>query len=124
MQAILRESLFGQIVNAATKGRVLPHPEQRTDFVVPPQFVNDDRTRVPSPDPTMRPERIPGSKTESATTLTDKNDTAKRIGINDNTVPNSVYPPTEIEDGKDRYLVGWYSEDDPENPQYAISQAH
>lgn len=40
MQHLLRESAVGQILNWASKGRILPYPDQRADYVVPSKYLN------------------------------------------------------------------------------------
>ncbi|GAA5897660.1 hypothetical protein JCM6882_000062 [Rhodosporidiobolus microsporus] len=36
---LIRDSVFGQTVNWATKGKVFPYPEQRPDYVVPERYL-------------------------------------------------------------------------------------
>lgn len=39
MLHLVRESAVGQILNWASKGRILPYPDQRADFVVPSKYL-------------------------------------------------------------------------------------
>lgn len=150
MQALLRETVFGHAVNRLSKGKLLPFPEERSDFVVPARFLRDDKTQAPSqtlqekagqkpsvapsPTRTLTPDdscqttrcSSPVSGTtpldqahhrdSDARTLTDAH--AERI-IERETHLNSNADKAQkkVEDGEDRFLVGWYGDDDPDNPQ-------
>ena len=137
---ILRETIVGQAVNSLSKGRLLPYPEERPDFVVPERFrlasakgtsknLSPEATLVPQSATT--PSRLPGSHP-----LTDKTHSKDQETLTDATAHHAVEKATHAagdkiqgekqdsqgnnaaaQDLEDPYLVGWYSDDDPENPQ-------
>jgi len=123
MQATLRESIVGQFLNRVSHGKILPYPEERPGFVVPEHFLlrkgdnqqitEKNRQTTPPSSQTTRaptPEGTPRRGDSDCQTLTDA--TAQRIRDKLQHPQNNV-----LEEGKDRHLVGWYSDDDPENPQ-------
>lgn len=123
MQAILRESLFGQTVNHLSKGRYFPYPEDQPDFQVPAHFLvastssssspKEKHSRQLSPESTLStraPTPLPPAHRADSDNQTLSDAHAQEI------VQGTAHK-VGLEDGKDPNLVSWYSDDDPENPQ-------
>lgn len=129
MEAIVRDSLFGQLLNYTSKGKLFPHPEQKPGFVIPSQFLAGEKARLPSPSTHAGDASSSNlaSHDDSASARTVSGDNAitspQALGEKEAGVSAPVHPPTNLEVGKDMYLVDWYG-DDPENPQYAYSTLH
>ncbi len=108
---IIRDSTIGSIINHISKGRLLPFPDQRPDFAVPARFL------VPAK-----------SESWDATTLCGDSD-QKKSGT---TTPSLQKERSIVSDEKeigiqldekmlsDPYIVGWYGDDDPENPRFVL----
>ena len=127
MQNILRESIFGQAVNKATRGKYFPYPEDRPTFQVPPRFVLAHRQQ----------QSVGFEK--SAQEPTPQNDSLDNVGIfapkaraedieqqvpsdadahTQETIDRDLHVDKEdLNESKDPNLVEWYSDDDPDNPQ-------
>jgi DHA1 family multidrug resistance protein-like MFS transporter len=80
----------GQLINTVSNGRLLPYPEERSDFVLPSQYRGDDKASTPTA--TIPPEEA----TE---------------------VDSSFCPTPGIGITIQAQLVDWYGQDDPENPR-------
>ena len=39
MKDLVRDSFIGQLVNRASGGRLLPYPDQRSDYVIPERYL-------------------------------------------------------------------------------------
>lgn len=39
MLDLFRETAFGQLLNSLSNGRILPYPEQRSDFTLPAKYL-------------------------------------------------------------------------------------
>lgn len=90
----IRDSPAGQIFRWLTSNRVLLYPEEQKDFVIPPGF---DVKKEPA----------------SSTELPSNEDCEKQANTTSSSSTSTQQPDTE-EDGT---IVGWYSNQDPENPQ-------
>jgi len=117
---LIRDSTLGQIINYASGGKYLSYADQRPDFVVPNHFLlpSDKRpspTTYDSSDNTTVTDDLEKQKTlsgavtpntelkrESTITTDEKNE--KEFGASVTSLP-------------DPYIVGWYGDDDPDNPR-------
>lgn len=128
MKATLRESIVGQAINALSKGKLLPYPEQRADFQVPAKYLASSEKRSASASPQSHSREL-----SPATTLTPNSNQPSRLAsarasqetFADRSAHNAIEktthlgkPASELEKGEDPNLVTWYGDDDPENPQY------
>lgn len=62
---LLRDSVFGQLVNYASKGKLLPYEDQKPGYVVPARYL------LPSPSTTTSPSSSPSSSASSSPSLRD-----------------------------------------------------
>jgi MFS transporter, DHA1 family, multidrug resistance protein len=121
---ILRESTVGELLNRASGGRILPYPDQRSDFVIPERYL-----ATSSPASTSTPiTRVPTSETladkasvASAATAFRTNVAVEKVDTvhSDNTLeagPSEAAIEKAI-DTKGFQLVDWYGDDDAENPR-------
>ncbi|KAF8077694.1 major facilitator superfamily domain-containing protein [Lyophyllum atratum] len=117
---LIRDSTLGQIINYVSGGKYLPYADQRPDFVVPNHFllpsdkrlspatydssdsttICDDLEKQKTLSGAVTP--ITGLERESTITVDGKNE--KEFGASVTSVP-------------DPYIVGWYGDDDPDNPR-------
>ncbi|KAG7444987.1 MFS general substrate transporter [Guyanagaster necrorhizus] len=118
VQDIFRDSTIGLAVNYISNGRLFPYADQRPDFQVPPQFLlpSERETTLVAPD-------------SDATTICGDTHTSKKtlstpgtqLTREDTIVIDDAEKPAEKEIGEslksDPYIVGWYGDDDPENPR-------
>lgn len=125
MKATLRESIVGQAINALSKGKLLPYPEQQADFQVPAKYLassEKQRQQQPhsrelspaatlAPAPSNQPSRLASARA-SQETFADRS-AHNAIGK----ATHTGKPVSELESGQDPNLVTWYGEDDPENPE-------
>lgn len=121
MQDIIRESLFGQALNHLSKGKLYPYPEDRADFQVPAHFLlphqrSAQSSRTLTPQATAQSTRTPSPLPHSHTRESDQQ-TLNDAHAQDAIEKNLQAAKQGLEEGKDPNLVGWYSDDDPENPQ-------
>ncbi|KAH8927002.1 MFS general substrate transporter [Atractiella rhizophila] len=138
MSALLRESIIGQFIHAASKGRFLPYPEERRDFEIPSKFLQKRPLRASNnasidtlvSEAPSRPQRVAVKKTleiERNDTLVDETAGALSRTASKEKLPVSRTETLvgDLEKGKeeekvaeeDVFLVGWYADDDQENPQ-------
>ncbi|KAK0438120.1 major facilitator superfamily domain-containing protein [Armillaria borealis] len=118
VQDIFRDSTIGQAINYISSGRLFPYADQRPDFKVPPQFLHpsERKTALSSPE-------------SDATTICDETDkSGKRISTpgtqltREDTIAidgAEELAEKQIDEAlkSDPYTVGWYGDDDPENPR-------
>ncbi|KAF5389030.1 hypothetical protein D9757_005017 [Collybiopsis confluens] len=105
MLDIIRDSTVGQLVNFFSDGRLLPYPEQKPGFVLSAQFV------------------LPNSGASSS--LSDSDDAKKSktfepdeaLSREDTFVVGEKEAGTKLDAPSDPRLVGWYSNDDQDNPR-------
>jgi DHA1 family multidrug resistance protein-like MFS transporter len=125
---ILRESSVGEVLNLVSGGRILPYPDQRSDFVIPERYLATSSraststpiTRVPSAETLADKASIISGATATVTTGTniavEKVDT---VG-SDATLEAGPEPVETIDKSintKGFQLVDWYGDEDPENPR-------
>lgn len=124
MQDIVRESLFGQAVNRATKGRLFPYAEDKADFKVPAHFLLPHQQQAQRSEKTSRtltPETTLSTRCPTPLPPAHRRDSDQQT-LNDahaqEAIERNLHAAKEgLEEGKDPNLVGWYSDDDPDNPQ-------
>jgi DHA1 family multidrug resistance protein-like MFS transporter len=137
MQDILRESIFGQAVNRVSRGRYLPYPEDRPTFQIPPHFVLSPQQKQqqqqpqPSNDDSEKSDLVPTPRNGSVDKIgvlsplpADASaEDIERQALSDARAQAAVerrelrVDKEGVEESKDVHLVGWYSDDDPDNPQ-------
>ncbi|KAH8920821.1 MFS general substrate transporter [Atractiella rhizophila] len=115
MTAFIRESTVGQLIHAASKGRLLPYPEEESDFVVPQKFrLQPKKEATASSNQTLVPEPASAGDNNAEKPLehcvTPSDQDLEKGGRN-------VQAEEEKEMVDDDFLVGWYGDDDKENPQ-------
>lgn len=118
---LLRESTIGQILNWATKGRVLPYPDQRPDYIVPARFLKgafDSRASTLAPggnSPRTQADNatLVDAEEAAAAALKVKNEGAAAEDL-EKGASEPELPPAAI--SAYPYLVTW-DENDPDNPQ-------
>ncbi|KAK0448140.1 major facilitator superfamily domain-containing protein [Armillaria borealis] len=114
VQDIFRDSTIGQAINYISNGRIFPYADQRPNFAVPSHFL------LPS---SQRPSTIV-SPDSDATTLCGDSEKSGGAGVQ-LTRESTLAVDLDAEKQKqidaalssDPYIVGWYSDDDQENPR-------
>lgn len=124
MQDIIRESWFGQAVNRFSKGKYFPFPEDKADFQIPPHFLlPHQREKHAQQSRTLSVETTISTRAPSPLPNAHRRDSDQQTladGHAQDAIERTLQGAKEgLEEGKDANLVGWYSESDPENPQYA-----
>lgn len=130
---ILRESTIGVLLNRVSGGRILPYPDQRTDFVIPERYLATSSpastsssaavTRSPSSATLYIPEKLSVPPVAHS-----KDETTGRTGIPVEKIDTfqseatleagpEVVVEKSVPDTKGYQLVEWYDSDDPENPR-------
>ncbi|KAH9478397.1 Caffeine resistance protein 5 [Psilocybe cubensis] len=99
MSDIFRDSTFGSLLNTLSNGRLFPYPEQRPDWVLPESLRNSPAGR--SSDDTHIEKPVTASAAHSTKSSTDLEKNPTEVTEK----PVSVKP-----------TVGWYGDDDPDNP--------
>ncbi|KAM0792603.1 hypothetical protein ACM66B_005264 [Microbotryomycetes sp. NB124-2] len=124
VNALMRDTFFGQVVYQASGQRLFTHPEERDDFQVPQKYLpdNDKRRTSSSSNGYSKGEKVgkgvegtsadreaeEGRRHESATaTNDDSNSDATAVHSRDG---------EQQDEEKDDNLVDWYGPDDKENP--------
>ena len=107
MLDILRDSLFGNVLNHITGGKVLPYRDQLPDYQIPSRYIlsaakpnnsSSPVTRVASPTGLGKdPAKLPDPESEKIADIT-------------NTTTEPIDP----------YIVDWDGEDDQDNPRLAF----
>lgn len=121
VQDIFRDSTIGQAINYISSGRVFPYADQRPDFIVPPQFLH----------PSERKTALSAPESDAATICDDTDKSGKGISTpgtqltREDTIAiddaeNLAEKQVDEALKSDPYTVGWYGDDDPENPRYAV----
>jgi hypothetical protein len=134
MSAYIKDSIFGITVNYLTNHRLFPHPEEKSDFQIPSQFLPPNATSSNSPRPRIQSLRS-GLSRASTLNVTppqeDKNfikesdedkaipqDSPEKLTPDDiEKAMNGTGAPEPKAQVSDPNIVGWYSDNDPENPQ-------
>ncbi len=116
VQDIFRDSTIGQAINYISNGRIFPYADQRPDFAVPlhfllPSFQRPSTIVSPDSDATtlcgdLKKSEGTGVQLTRESTLTGDLDAEKQKQIN-------------VALNSDPYIVGWYGDDDQENPRFA-----
>lgn len=114
VQEIFRNSTIGQVINYISNGRIFPYADQRPDFVVPSHFLLPSSQR---PSTTVSPD-------SDATTLCGDLEKSGSMGVQ-LTRESTLTVDLDMEKQKqidaalnsDPYIVGWYGDDDQENPR-------
>ncbi|KAK4704006.1 MFS transporter, DHA1 family, multidrug resistance protein, partial [Phenoliferia sp. Uapishka_3] len=105
MKDIIRDSTVGQILNAVSKGRLLPYPDQRPDYVIPARYLSTNAST----------ESAPVSRRPSAATLVDSQIVLQESPVD---VEKGVEKPVaEFEEPANPFLVTWDGPNDPDNPR-------
>ncbi|KAH8925288.1 MFS general substrate transporter [Atractiella rhizophila] len=132
MSDLLRESVAGQLIRVISRGRILRYPEEKDGFEVPLRFCLQSNncsptttsTKVASASPSFEAATIDEENHVKAYNVEndggpEKNEEdrcrGQRSGV-DNDLENGK-KVVDREQVKERYLVDWYGDDDPENPQ-------
>lgn len=133
MQDIVRESIFGQALNRFSKGKLFPFPEDKPDFQIPHHFLlphqqQQQQHTSEKSSRTLTPQTSTGTSGVTTRAPTPSLPPTAQRRESDNQTLNDVHAQEAIErnlntqkdvleEGQDPNLVGWYSDDDPENPQ-------
>lgn len=106
MLDILRDSTFGSLLNTVSGGRVLPHLDQTPGWKPPENLgvpPNHEKTLDNNTD-----EEAPRTATSPTGSSTPADTSLSRISSNDG----------EAEKGELKSIIGWYDDNDQENPMY------
>jgi len=118
MKDIIRDSTVGQVINSVSGGRYLPYADQRSDYAIPTRFLlpsSTSKTEIAS----VHDKNIPAEPVTSADASRRTSNSLTRL----NSPEESFVQDQEKGEVKketlvyDPYLVGWTSDDDPENPR-------
>ena len=109
---IIRDSTAGQVLNFISRGSLLPYADQRPDFVVPRSFLpplafSSEKEVSPSIDDT---EGLTSNADVERGLKTPDTQRKPESTIVDHPLDSEI-PPA------DPFLVGWYGDDDQENPR-------
>lgn len=114
MLDLIRDSPFGQLLNHASGGRILPFRDQRSDYVVPAHYLlppNKSLRKAASAESDMstttRVENLDAGENMSNVTL---NDVQLETGTAEKPAPAF----------DNAYLVDWDGPEDPDNPKWVI----
>ncbi|KAJ3872764.1 major facilitator superfamily domain-containing protein [Lentinula edodes] len=111
---LIRDSTIGQFINFVSDGRCLPYEDQRPDFITPTHFLTKQL-----------------ATSDASTLCGDANENKKTSGA---VTPSTVFTREntfvvgeklaeidmkldEKNDTSDPNVVGWYGDDDPDNPR-------
>ncbi|KAF2637097.1 benomyl/methotrexate resistance protein [Massarina eburnea CBS 473.64] len=117
---LIRDSAFGQIVRLASRGRIFPYAEE-LDSSLWKKFVNEEKSgHIAHHGDTNAAEN--GSEEEeeelSAAQGVRARETGQRYsGFSGREVNEVSGVKVDPEKGKDRFVIDWYGDDDPENPR-------
>ena len=142
MSDLLRDAPLGQLIRFVTRNKVLPYPEERADFILPPEYralctekqspsrsgsetpastAEDPEKNSPGTEP--NPYNAPHDNAATLTRTKSQTDptpyTEERLEVEaelalTKTVTKPI-APQKTADGT--ILVDWYTTDDPANPQ-------
>ena len=111
MSDMLRDSMFGTVVNWASGGRILPFRDQKPDYVVPARYYDTTSPALSDAEPEK------GSSCSSTIDpIEQRGDAGLALSVDEEKSVGATVmsPPAEP---NDPYLVGWDSPDDPDNPK-------
>ncbi|GAA5855523.1 hypothetical protein JCM8547_007870 [Rhodosporidiobolus lusitaniae] len=105
---IVRDSTFGQIVNALSRGKLCPYPDQRLGYSVPECYLRS----------ASLPEAIDASRA-APSPVPDRANAASCSSSFPSPVDIEKQSPLRLEQGSARhpFLVTWNGDDDPDNPR-------
>lgn len=126
MQAVLRESAFGQLVRLVTKNKYFQYPEEKADFKLPDQWIkvmdgldaaaSSEHAQTGAQTPTRQPDS--DESLSQVTTNYSLSFTEARLEADQQheieKVKSIPIAPKKTKDGA--ILVDWYYTDDAENP--------
>ncbi|KAG2418543.1 hypothetical protein HFD88_001644 [Aspergillus terreus] len=126
MQAVLRESAFGQLVRLVTKNKYFQYPEEKADFKLPDQWIkvmdgldaaaSSEQAQTDAQTPTRQPDS--DETLSQVTTNYSLSFTEARLEADQQheieKVKSIPIAPKKTKDGA--ILVDWYYTDDAENP--------
>ncbi|BGP46833.1 hypothetical protein JCM10450v2_002683 [Rhodotorula kratochvilovae] len=122
MLDIVRDSTFGQIVNYASRGRLLPYADQRDDYIVPPKYLwrRSSATGAPLDSPFPRTVSEAPTLISGAVTLVNEPGVcpeAKKTGddLDLEKQPQEAEPPAQPPSAHYPWLVD-FEENDPDRP--------
>ncbi|KAJ1019923.1 hypothetical protein NDA16_004204 [Ustilago loliicola] len=133
-----KDTIWAILANKFSKGKALPFPEEREDFVPPEQYLPGYRTRQANSNTQRtgsRDSRLsnngPSSSSASASGASETTHVHQHSNINGTTKDksassstaqqqsnekNSESAPDDLNDDRHPYLVDWNSPNDPDNP--------
>jgi MFS transporter, DHA1 family, multidrug resistance protein len=103
---ILRDSTIGQFINFISNGKLLPYPEQQPNFVVPARF-------APASTPGSDANTLCDEKRKSGAGIPELALSREATLVVNDEKATSI----KLEDSSDPNIVGWYGDDDPDNPK-------
>jgi hypothetical protein len=108
MLDIFRDSTFGSLLNTVSKGRLLPHPDQTPGWKPP------DNLRIARNDEKTLDDNAGGELSTEG--VKDIGSSASRE------TPFSLISSNagEVEEGGSKNIIGWYDDNDQENPMYEM----
>ena len=109
MLDILRDSVFGNVLNHLTGGKVLPYRDQRPDYRIPSRYILSPVKSIDSSSPITR---VPSTSdlAKDAAKLPDLESADSKLAEIANTISEPINP----------YIVDWDGEDDQDNPRSAF----
>ncbi|KAG9005774.1 hypothetical protein FRB94_001186 [Tulasnella sp. JGI-2019a] len=132
---IIRESSFGERINWISGGRLLPYAEQRSDFIVPAQYLLST-TPASAPDDSEEPTRANSIEQLDPVTRVNSKDRTLDEKKSEREFDPLPIEPRELEAGElkkageerdlnpveeveisEHIIVDWYGPDDPANPR-------
>ncbi|CDR88988.1 related to FLR1-Putative H+ antiporter involved in multidrug resistance [Sporisorium scitamineum] len=145
MTSVVASSWVGTLLNQASSGKIFPRPEQRSDFVLPPSLSASPSSSASSTSPSAAGEAKTAFNSETATLCEqcpkkqlDKDtplhdvagidveaalsqaqgvDTLARVTSRAHEQAQEKLSASPSKDDDDNIIVGWYGDDDPENPR-------
>lgn len=128
-----QDTFWGSMINKLSKGKTLPFPEERADFVPPEEYLPGYKTKQAA-NRGSSTANSPASPSSSASSASETTHVASGSGAATPSKPvkpamvesnsnsgekqeNLETAPDSLEDDKDPYLVDWNGESDPDNPQ-------
>ncbi|PWY98907.1 putative FLR1-putative H+ antiporter [Testicularia cyperi] len=126
-----QETALGLLINKLSKGKLLPFPEEKPDFVPPEHYMPGYKSRYPEC-ANRRPEHTTSSassassdseRTAAAAQTPKRTASDPKQGNSDargehspNAEKSLEKPPQSMDDDDDPYLVDWHGSKDPDNP--------
>ena len=125
MKDIIRDSTIGQVINNLSGGRYLPYADQRSDYTVPTRFflpASTSQADVASIDEKKTAARTEPARPADAEASRHTSRSVTRLnspveGYIEDNEKGEVQKETIV---YDPYLVGWYDDNDQENPRWVF----